>query len=311
MGTGQKAWLVIAAGDDREHRGHDGYADLPESHYLWDENVPHAQEVQVGDQIVLWDKRTLLGASIIERIETGTAPKPINRCPDCESTGLKLRSTMIPPYRCPDCRGVFDNPNTAFQVVMTYRSHHGPGWVDLRGRLTATHLRALCVKPKSQHSMRLLRWDDFRRALDTDYLGENLGPLDHTADRIAGGHRERTVRVRIGQAEFRRRLLSESHNGCAFTGPAPAATLEAGHLYSYATIGAHHEHGGLLMRRDVHALFDRGYLAVDPSSWTIDVSPMVRTYDAYARLHGQRLTVPRLSRGQMEWLELHWAQYRA
>jgi N-acyl homoserine lactone hydrolase len=45
--------------------------------------------------------------------------------------------------------------------------------------------------------------------------------------------------------------------------------LEAAHLYSYAASGVHHLDGGLLMRRDVHRLFDLGHHAVRPNSLTL------------------------------------------
>ena len=80
----------------------------------------------------------------------------------------------------------------------------------------------------------------------------------------ANGHRQTLTRVRIGQAAFRKQLLDQFGEVCALTGPCPAEVLEAGHLYSYSKLGRHHKHGGLLLRRDVHALFDRGRLAVDP-----------------------------------------------
>lgn len=87
------------------------------------------------------------------------------------------------------------------------------------------------------------------------------------------------------------------------------SVLEAGHLYSYAKEGEHHQDGGLLLRRDVHALFDNGHLAVDPSTWRIDVLPQARAFDAYGPLHGQPLHTT-LKPRQKKWLEQHWSQYR-
>jgi hypothetical protein len=66
--------------------------------------------------------------------------------------------------------------------------------------------------------------------------------------------------------------------------------LEACHLYSYAEIGRHDIEGGLLLRRDLHRLFDQGLL--------------------YAALQGQPLHV-RLTAQQHDWLALHWAEWRS
>ena len=100
-----------------------------------------------------------------------------------------------------------------------------------------------------------------------------------------------SVRVRLGQAEFRRRMLEEFETDCAFTGRAPLSMLEACHLYSYAAVGEHHDHGGLILRRDVHRLFDLGQVAVNPETMTIDVSDELRGFPTYASLAGRKLGV--------------------
>ncbi|MBU4336423.1 MAG: HNH endonuclease [Actinobacteria bacterium] len=97
---------------------------------------------------------------------------------------------------------------------------------------------------------------------------------------------------------------------CAFTGDAPPRVLEAGHLYSYARLGTHVEHGGLMLRRDIHRLFDDGLLAVQPSRLRIDVAPALATYPQYARLHDEPLTL-RLNDSQVDWLGKHWDEHRA
>jgi hypothetical protein len=84
-------------------------------------------------------------------------------------------------------------------------------------------------------------------------------------------------------------LLDAFGSVCAFTGPAPAPALEACHLYSYSAVGEHHTHGGLLLRRDVHRLFDLGYLAVNPYTLAIDVADALRTFPIYTSLDGQGL----------------------
>ncbi|WP_051811975.1 HNH endonuclease [Kitasatospora sp. MBT63] len=118
-----------------------------------------------------------------------------------------------------------------------------------------------------------------------------------------------TVRARLGQRAFRQRLLDTHGDDCAFTGPTPRAALDAAHLYSYAINGEHHDDGGLLLRRDLHRLFDLGLLAVNPEELTIDVSDQLAAYPLYADLHGKLLTVA-LSPGHRTWLESHWAVHR-
>ncbi|WP_139224528.1 HNH endonuclease signature motif containing protein [Cellulomonas marina] len=124
------------------------------------------------------------------------------------------------------------------------------------------------------------------------------------------GHGRALVRVRRGQRQFREHLLAEQGQVCAFSGPAPERVLEAGHLYSYAQLGTHLRHGGLMLRRDIHRLFDDGMLSVSPSRLSVDVAPELARYPQYGRLHGQELHL-RLRSEQVDWLAQHWQEHRA
>jgi ribosomal protein L37AE/L43A len=302
------AWLVMAVGDDRQHGANDGYHDVPAESYSWDTTVPNHASLAPGDPIVLWDKRTLLGASVIERIDRGNATKPVYRCSICGGSNIKPRKTQTPPWRCFKCKQNFDQPAVQLITVGTYVARHDAGWVDLQGVLTGEQLRALCVHPRSQLSLRPLRWAAFRTAVGRAGDAVPLTHVDARAD-VAGGHAAVTVRVRHGQATFRQRLLAECGAVCALSGPAPAAALDAAHLYSYAAVGRHHHHGGLLLRKDVHRLFDLGQLAVSPATLTVDVAADLRAFPAYADLHGTPMHVDP-SGGQREWLRRHWHQHR-
>lgn len=308
----RRSWLLLAAGESRQHGGNTGYDDQADIYYSWDSTVANHESVAVGDAIAIWDKTRLLGVSIIETIEKSEAQKLLHKCPRCGKAGIKARKKMKPRYKCYKCDHLFDEPTSILTHVTEYRSRHDAAWRDLDGLLTGSELRALCASPKSQQSLRPLRWDLFesvvaerggRRALDT--------VRRRTPDFVfPGGHVLTTVRVRRGQQAFRDHLLGAYGDFCAFTGHAPLKVLEAGHLYSYADLGVHHAHGGLLLRRDVHRLFDDGSLAVKPGELTIDVAPDLEPYSQYSRLHGRALMVTPTTK-QLLWLSQHWRQHRA
>ncbi|MGW1099149.1 HNH endonuclease [Streptomyces sp. NPDC002455] len=299
------AWLVLAVGDNRKHGGNGGYDDLPSEHYSWDSSVPHHGEIAEGDVIAVWDKVSLLGTSVIEDIQTGQAVKEVFRCPSCGKSDFQPRKTKSPKYVCLKCAAAFDVPVSATKPVTTYRSRHGAAWVDMPGVLSGAELRALCDKPRTQHSLRSMRWERLSEAITATGATTTVAIADQAQRAIAGGHRRTTVRARIGQTPFRRQLLESFGENCAFTGPAPAAVLEAAHLYSYAATGEHHGHGGLLLRRDIHRLFDLGLLTVEPETATAHVSERLHGYGTYTQLHGQPLQA-RLRREHREWLTAHW-----
>ncbi|WP_406123306.1 HNH endonuclease [Streptomyces sp. NBC_00989] len=309
------AWLLLAVGDAREHGGNDGYEDNPREYYRWDSTVPNHARLAVGDVVALWDKRELIGVSVIDGIDTGTEDKTRYFCPRCGRADIKRRSRMSPACRCKQCGATFDTPGQKVEPVTTYLSRYSRRWVDGRGLLTGPQLRALCDSPNSQLSMRPARWEKLRDALLATGRADAaaVSALAGTRYRrvlIAGGHRFARVRARVGQAEFRAALLEEQGQQCAVTGPAPADVLEAAHLYSYAESGEHHDFGGLLLRRDVHGLFDNGRIAVDPETDLLDVDPGLDAYPVYAELHGKPLALA-LRPEHRVWLAAHWNAHRA
>lgn len=318
------AWLLLAAGENRQHRGNAGYDDQADIYYTWDSTVSNYANLKVGDPIAVWDKEHLLGISVIEAIETIANDKLLFRCPntECGRAGFKERRLKVPRFRCQRCGAVFDEPATEVAAVTEYRSRHDAAWTSLDALMGAEQLRSLCESPKSQLSMRALNWTAFRTALEArgaeravsrvlSRARGNSSPQSAAATQFDSpqGHASAMVRVRRGQRNFRDHLLRSYGGRCAFTGSAPDRVLEAGHLYSYAELGEHHEHGGLLLRRDIHRLFDDGWLAVEPTTLEVDVSASLESFPQYARLHHQRLHVDLHDR-QLEWLGKHWFEHR-
>ncbi|UQX04900.1 HNH endonuclease [Streptomyces sp. RerS4] len=302
---------MLALGENREHAGNDGYDDDPAEHYSWDSTVQNHARIAQGDVIALWDRKELIGISVIEAIDTGSTEKTLYSCPVCKKADIKRRIKERPTYRCGKCGALFYEPASRTKTVTTYRSRHGAAWVNGRGLLSGSELRALCDSPNSQLSMRSVRWDRLRDALAATGRAPDLRALGRERPLvIPGGHKVATVRVRVGQASFREQLLSEHGAECAFTGPAPAAVLEAAHLYGYAATGEHHVWGGLLLRRDLHRLFDDGRLAIDPVTGRISVDPALSPYPLYWELH-DRLPTATLRAEHRGWLTSHWNQHRA
>jgi hypothetical protein len=96
--------------------------------------------------------------------------------------------------------------------------------------------------------------------------------------------------TRRGQAVFRSTLLAAYGSTCAVSGCADEAVLEAAHITAHAEAQNYRVGNGLLLRADVHTLFDLRLLSVDPRSGVVVVSARLGpTYQAFA---GQRLRLP-------------------
>lgn len=304
------AWLVLAKTGSK--RVSEGYDDNPATHYSWDSTVNNHAKLKVGDVIALWDATELLGLSVIEDIKVGQAEKETPYCLKCGKADVAERKKKLPRFVCwnQKCKHESDQAGWKRKQVTTYRSRHEAGWIDARGTLTAPELRALCVQRASQNSLRELRWDDFQHALTHGGVPLPLSVIDTTQQVIAEGHGIATIRVRKGQPTFRKHLLDVFGEVCAFTGPAPVQALEAAHLYSYAANGKHHKGGGLLLRRDLHRLFDLGLIAINPQTKTLNLADALKVYPDYARLDGAPLTVA-VTADHLKWLTRHWDMHRA
>ena len=103
----------------------------------------------------------------------------------------------------------------------------------------------------------------------------------------------REVVQRRGQPEFRKRLLEAYDYSCAVTGCDAVAALEAAHIAPYLGGQSNPTSNGLLLRADLHTLFDLNLFGIEPSSLRITLSNSLLA-SSYAVIHEQRLRVPLL-----------------
>jgi hypothetical protein len=295
-----KAWLALTTKDPVLIGA--GYDDDASRYYSWDEKSSKPENPSVGDAIALWDRKFLLGVSFIESIEIGIGNRSIFRCPNCMQA--KLQHRRDGGSYCPSCKARNIKAIEEEREVETYCSHHESGWIDLGGDLDASQLRSLCYKPKTQHSIRELDWDRFVGALKEDIQKPVKRIVSPTSKIIAGGHKPRLVKVRSGQQAFRKSLLDRYGEVCALSGPAPSQVIDAAHLYSYADVGQHDDLGGLLIRKDLHRLFDLGLITVDPSTLKIRVDDSLSIYPIYQSLNEESISVNLLPETK-RWLKEH------
>lgn len=100
----------------------------------------------------------------------------------------------------------------------------------------------------------------------------------------------RAIRIRAGQPKFRSMLLEAYKGRCAVTGTDAAAALEAAHVVPYGTGGTYEVTNGLLLRADIHTMFDLGLIGFDDQRELIVHKELRLT--TYAGLVGTRLAEP-------------------
>ncbi|OON68208.1 HNH endonuclease [Hymenobacter sp. CRA2] len=101
-------------------------------------------------------------------------------------------------------------------------------------------------------------------------------------------------KVRIGQGAFRLSVTDAYTKRCAITGEKTLPVLEAAHIKPYAEAGPNTVTNGLLLRSDMHKLFDDGYITVTPD-YKIEISSQIREEfengREYYQYHGKGLFV--------------------
>ncbi|MEB0206087.1 HNH endonuclease [Pseudomonas sp. CCC3.1] len=96
---------------------------------------------------------------------------------------------------------------------------------------------------------------------------------------------------RRGQSAFRKKLLAAYDTSCAITGCNQAEVLEAAHIHPYKGQHTHVVSNGLLLRADLHTLFDLYLIAIEPSTQLIHLAPALSGSD-YAQYQGLPLKTP-------------------
>jgi putative restriction endonuclease len=136
----------------------------------------------------------------------------------------------------------------------------------------------------------LMLWE---RLVAAQEEGQTMVGLNETAARYG---EPALIRPRLGQGAFRLLVTDIYHRRCAITGERTLPALEAAHIKPYAEGGEHAGSNGILMRRDLHSLFDAGYVTVT-TDYRFEVSRRIREEfengRAYYALHGTSVASPK------------------
>lgn len=119
--------------------------------------------------------------------------------------------------------------------------------------------------------------------------GASAESLDIDAD--TRKFQETRQAVRQGQGKFRLDLLDAYGSRCAVTDYDVSEGLEAAHIRPYRGAHTNETRNGILLRADIHNLFDYGIIGVDPENMKVVLNQRARG-SKYAPLHSQQLRLP-------------------
>lgn len=142
---------------------------------------------------------------------------------------------------------------------------------------------------------------DDRESIETGYnvdavrkQFEQIGAFDPTSVEDARKRTLLSIVQRQGRPAFRKRLLAAYHGRCAITGCRIEALLEAAHIIPYKGQNTNHLGNGILLRADLHTLFDLHWIAIDDLTMRVLVSSKLNGSE-YERYRGKAIRIPRQS----------------
>lgn len=303
-----RAWSLITVGEDRQYGGNTGYDDDLRHVYKYDSNVANSKQMSQGDFVLLRDKEVVLGAARIIRIDVAPGKKVVRRCPQCGTTGIKLRSQKQPPWRC-NKGHEFSAPTESEDEVTTYSAFFGDTFADLRGTVTASQVKQIALRPSDQLSIEEVDFSQTEALLASH--PKALGLISSTlVSGVLGAHEAdqnqeakfsptmtdqrqavlRAIKARRGQAAFRKKLVKRYGPACMVTGCTILDLLEAAHIVPYRGDEYNDSPNGLLLRADIHTLFDLNLIWIEPETLRVRLDARLMGTE-YAAFEGKALAV--------------------
>lgn len=119
------------------------------------------------------------------------------------------------------------------------------------------------------------------------------------------------VQQRLGQSEFRAEIRAAYGDRCAISGSHEPEALVAAHILPVARKGRHGARNGLLLRADLHNLFDGYRISID-ENFRVHVSSTVSDRE-YQKFHGRKLALPtiRSLHPDVKLLARHFRQFKS
>ncbi|RJT21025.1 HNH endonuclease [Buttiauxella izardii] len=298
----QKAWSFKAVGqDDLRYFGNNGYHDDSTSFYRYDNFVPNHKQVKKGDIVIVTDRKNVLGISVIDNLSSAPYIKIRNRCPyeDCVPAKLIHRKFKKPEWRCSNGHE-FDYPKVEDAPALEFKADYKKNYKPINS-VSITDLISNTPRYNVQSSIQEI---DFEWANHLFGGVNQLGPTEADSDDTLLNEKDqrkaviRQIKQRRGQKAFRDNLITLAAQ-CAISDCAIVDILEAAHITPYKNDTHNHVSNGLLLRCDMHTLYDLDLFAIDPDSLLIYFAPQIQDKE-YTRYHGKKLRVSyKVNRGAL------------
>lgn len=249
-------WVVL-------QKPRSGYADEPGISYEYPRSIANGQQIRANDILIVaepvkvtGERRQIIGWGVVDNVIT------YNR------NGKDMANAVYSVYNELSPRLSFEAVGGDPRNNRTNSINRIPDGVDMRILQALTQARSV-----ARNSPQL--------ELPLSIAAEPSTPL---IDRIQFEARQ----ARQGQGIFRKGLLVLYESRCAISDYTPNAVIDAAHIIPYSEGQDHDLGNGLLLRADLHNLFDDGLLRIEPKKLVVELSKEL-SKTLYAPLNGTAL----------------------
>lgn len=141
---------------------------------------------------------------------------------------------------------------------------------------------------------------DDEQSNEVDYVGNDIDFRENIL---------RQIKMRRGQKRFRDMLLKRYNYKCLATGNTTVDVIEAAHIDPYRGGNQNHVANGLLLRADLHILFDLDLLGIEPYNLRIELHPDL--CKDYQYLVGNTLRCTESRRPSAEALQRRYVRFQS
>lgn len=328
--TNMNYWVLKSVSKiDSSYKSNNGYADEAQNKYVYDNFVANHKQIHSGDIVIIVDKKEVLGLAKISRILIYNSIKERRRCPVCYSTNYEDRKTKSPKFRC-NKGHEFNKPLSEKVEVEMYEAFFSNTFIGpqikvavdkLRPYFHKNYNRNMSIQSLSESFLSdyfQIELDLLKLELSYPYSSDSGNYLSEliTDDYFPTENDERakiyqSIVQRRGQKKFRDEVRELYGDKCVITGCEILDILEAAHINPYKGDKDNHATNGLLLRADIHTLFDLDLIGIDPKEFKIHLSEAVKK-DGYEKLQDSLLQlISGNIKPSKEALELRWNQFLA
>ena len=294
--------------------------------YTYETDDRSKKQIAANDLLFLRDQKRLLAVAHVESVSTEKRAQSVSTCPVCSGTKIEMRKKRDVPYRCSHGHQ-FAAPAEEQQLTVVHTAFFPHDFVRITAQIEPAELRpfeltnsryvklklgditGLCgyVARRDHNVGPILKGWLLSRSLqlgdrDAETLGGALGVVDEP-DRPL-----QAIRARRGLVSFRDKLITRYGARCMISGCTVLALLEACHVSRYQRPEDNHPANGILLRSDLHTLFDLDLIGINPADMEVAIhSDLVNT--EYQKLSGTRLMLSHERGIDMRAVRARWEQF--